>query len=40
MKLIITKNYEELSKEAANEMAKVVKDKPNASNWWISNRNV
>lgn len=30
MKLIITKNYEELSKEAANEMAKVVKDKPNA----------
>ena len=30
MKLIITKNYEELSKEAANEMAKVVKAKPNA----------
>ncbi|MDB1956790.1 glucosamine-6-phosphate deaminase [Clostridium tertium] len=30
MKLIITKNYEELSKEAANEMAKVVKAKPKA----------
>lgn len=30
MKIIVTKNYEELSKAAANEMAKVVTDKPNA----------
>ncbi|MEG0857486.1 MAG: glucosamine-6-phosphate deaminase [Terrisporobacter sp.] len=30
MKLIITKNYEELSKVAANEMATIIKEKPNA----------
>ena len=30
MKLIITKNYEELSKVAANEMANVVKNNPSA----------
>lgn len=30
MKLIITKNYEELSIVAANEMAKIIKEKPNA----------
>lgn len=30
MKVIITKNYEELSKVAANEMAEVVKNNPNA----------
>lgn len=30
MKLIITKNYEELSKVAANEMAEVVKNNPKA----------
>lgn len=30
MKIIVTKNYEELSKAAANEMAKVVTEKANA----------
>lgn len=30
MNLMITKNYEELSKVAANEMAKIIKKKPNA----------
>ena len=30
MRLIITKNYEELSKVAAEEFAKVIKEKPNA----------
>lgn len=30
MRLIITKNYEELSKVAANEMATIVREKPNA----------
>lgn len=30
MKVIVTKNYEELSKVAANEMAEVIKNKPNA----------
>ncbi|MBU3133442.1 glucosamine-6-phosphate deaminase [Clostridium gasigenes] len=30
MRLIITKNYEELSKVAANELASIVKEKPNA----------
>ena len=30
MKLIITKNYEELSKVAAEEFAKVINEKPNA----------
>lgn len=30
MKLIITKNYEELSKKAANEMAEIIKNNPQA----------
>lgn len=30
MKVIVTKNYEELSNVAANEMAQIVKNKPNA----------
>lgn len=30
MRLIITKNYEELSKVAANEIATIIKEKPNA----------
>lgn len=30
MKVIVTKNYEELSKVAANEMADIIKNKPNA----------
>lgn len=30
MKVIVTKNYEELSKVAANEMAEIIKNKPNA----------